>query len=516
MSNLAGIVRETAATYPDNTAISVAGVETSYEDLWTLVQQFGAGLRSLGIEPGDRVALWLPNLPQFVVAYYGTIAAGAVAVPLHPEADRLHVEYALANCEARVVVTICDLAPRIQEYRALTKIERVVTADGEHAVGMSFSAFLADWTLDLVPRGADEVAVLSHTNGSNGKPLGVRLSHRNLHSTATAVATHVLDLTPEDAQLGAFPLSHVYGSTMTLQATVLEGASYYPLSAWQPEAALELVEQHRLTCLHATVPMYGDLLSCDGVEARDLSSLRFCGVGGARVPTPLVDRFEDRFGRPLYEAYGTVESAGITHVNTPAAHRTGSVGKSLPVVDDAVLTDEMGAVPPVERGPVTRGDAIELPRVIGELVVSGPNVMCGYDEPGRSDPRRTIGDRSVLRTGDVCYHDRDGFVYVVDSAEEIVETPFGTVFPAILEDRILEHANVADAAVVGARQDGSVVIAAFVVPQRDDTGTKESIKEHCRSIHADPLPSRIAFVPELPRTPIGSIQKRLLRRQVFD
>ena len=516
MSNLAGSVRETAATAPDNTAISVAGVETSYEDLWTLVRQFGAGLRSHGIEPGDRVALWLPNLPQFVVAFYGTIAAGAVAVPLHPEADRRHVEYALSNCEARLVVTICDLAARIQEYRALTKIEQVVTADGKHAVGVPFSAFLADWTLELVPRGADEIAILAHTTGSNGKPVGVRLSHRNLHSTAKAVATHVLDLTPEDAQLGAFPLSHVYGSTVTLQATVLRGASYYPLSTWQPDAALDLVEQHRLTCLHATVPMYGDLLSCDGVEARDLSSLRFCGVSGARVPTPLVERFEERFDRPLCEAYGTSESTGITHVNTPAEHKTGSVGKSLPVVDDAVLTDELGAVPPVERGPVTRGDAIELPRVVGELVVSGPGVMRGYDESGRSDPRRMIGDRSVLRTGDVCYHDRDGFVYVVDSAEEIVETRYGTVFPALLEDRILEHADVADAAVVGARKNGSVAVAAFVVPQRDDQRTRESIKEHCRSIHADPVPSRIAFVPELPRTPIGSIQKRLLRRQVLD
>ena len=510
MSNLAAAVGDAAATHPDRVAVAHDGDELSYDDLWGRTGAFANGLAAAGVDPDDRVALYLPNLPQFVVAFHGTVRAGAVAVPVNPQYKSRELRHVLASSEAGVVVTVPDLVPAVEAVADETAVSEVV-ALGPAEGATAWRDFLGDAAFDTVARGDDDVACQPYTSGTTGRPKGVLLTHENLRVNAELSAQLPPGgIAPADAHLGVLPLFHIYGMTVVMNATLVAGGSYYPLPSWDPAEAMRLIERAGLTLMHGVPAMYNDVVNLPEDETYDLSSLRMCGAGGSGVPVEVLRAFEDRYDATVHEGYGLTETSPVTHFNRPeVGRRVGSVGTPLPDVEARVVDDDFGTVPPVAAGPVD--DDRDLDAVTGELVVAGPVVMKGYhDRPEATAEAFTEADgRRWFHTGDVAYHDEDGYHYVVDRETHMILTGGYNVYPREVEELLFELPGVADAAVVGVPDERrGETVKAFVVPAPGADLDAETVREHCLdSLAAYKHPREVAFVDELPRTTTGKVRK---------
>ncbi|MFB6126976.1 MAG: long-chain fatty acid--CoA ligase [Halolamina sp.] len=510
MSNLAAAVGDAAAEYPDRVAVAYDGDQQSYETLWRRTGAFASGLTEAGVGAGDRVALYLPNLPQFVVAFHGTLRAGGVVVPINPQYKTRELAHLLASSEARVVVTLPDLVPLVEAVADDAAVEEVV-ALGPAEGATPWPAFLGDAGFDTVARDDDAVACQPYTSGTTGRPKGVLLTHENLRANAEMSAELPPGgIGPEDSHLGVLPLFHIYGMTVVMNATLVAGGSYYPLPSWDPGEAMALVERAGLTLMHGVPAMYNDVVNLPEDESYDLSTLRLCGAGGSGVPVEVLRAFERRYDATIYEGYGLTETSPVTHFNRPAVgRRVGSIGTPLPGVEARVVDDDFETVPPIAEGPV--GDDRDLDAVTGELVVAGPVVMRGYDDrPEATAEAFTETDgRRWFHTGDLGYHDEDGYFYVVDRETHMILTGGYNVYPREVEELLFELPGVADAAVVGIPDERrGETVKAFVVRGPDADLDADDVRQHCLDGLAEyKHPREVEFVDELPRTTTGKVQK---------
>ncbi|QLG27466.1 long-chain fatty acid--CoA ligase [Halorarum halophilum] len=516
MVNLVNSVATAVDEYDDDTAVGFRGEELSYRELWGQIGAFASGLAEAGVEPGDRVGIYLPNLPQFVVGFHGTLRAGGVVVPMNPQYKAREIEHLLSDSSADVVVALADLAPFVEEVREETGVEHLVTVGGEAEGGVTFEEFCGSPDFDTVERDGDDVACQPYTSGTTGQPKGVLLTHENLRSNAEVARTLPAGgLRPDDKLLGVLPLFHIYGMTVVMNATLFAGGSYYPLPSWDAQESMDLIESAELTMMQGVPAMYNDIINQPDVEDRHLSSLRMCGVGGAGIPVEVLRRFEELFDVKVYEGYGLTETSPVTHFNSPdEGRRIGSIGRTLPGVESMIVTPEFEEVPPVERGPVDE-DETELDDITGELVVAGPNVMKGYhNRPEANESVFTEVDGTRwFHTGDIGYHDEDGFYYVVDREKHMIVTGGYNVYPREVEELLFEHEAVADVAVVGIPDDRrGETVKAFVVKAPGAEVTADEIRQFCLDNLAEyKHPREVAFVDELPRTTTGKVQKFELR-----
>ena len=512
MTNLVTNVERVADERPEHTAISYEGREVSYREFWAQTGQFAAALDERGIGADDRVAIYLPNLPQFLVAFHGTLRAGGVVVPMNPQYKSREIGHLLADSGAKAVVALADLVPFVDEVDEETDVEEVVSVGGTAEGATPFEEFLVDDRADVVERGDDDDAVQPYTSGTTGQPKGVQLTHRNLASNAEVSADLIPDgIREDDKQLGVLPLFHIYGMTVTMNATLFDGGAFYPLPSWDAQQAVSLIENERITLMHGVPAMYNDVINQPDAEEFDLSSLRLCGVGGSGIPVEVLRRFEELYDAKLYEGYGLTETSPVTHFNSPEqGRRIGSIGRTLPGVECRVVTPDFEDVPPVEEGPVDEEDA-DLDEITGELVIAGPNVMKGYyNLPEANEEAFTeSGGKRWFHTGDVGYHDEDGFYYVVDREKHMINTAGYNVYPREIEELLFEHEAVADAAVVGVPDERrGETVKAYIVPTPDAEVSPEEIQEFCLSNLAEyKHPREVEFVEELPRTTTGKVQK---------
>jgi long-chain acyl-CoA synthetase len=550
MTNIVRNVGSVADERPEGTAVHFDGTDVSYGALWQRTGQFAQALADHGLEPDDPVGVYLPNLPQFVTAFHGTLRAGGVVVPMNPQYKSREISHLLGDSGAKAVVTLADLAPFVEAVRDETDVEHLITVGGEAETGTPFEEFLADETHDVVDRGDDDLAVQPYTSGTTGQPKGVQLTHNNLTSNAEVAADLVPDgIRPDDKSLGVLPLFHIYGMTVVMNATLFSGGAYYPLPSWDAEQAVGLIQSEELSLFQGVPAMYNDIINQPDAEEFDLSSLRLCGVGGSGIPVEVLRQFEELYDATIYEGYGLTETSPVTHFNSPeAGRRVGSIGKSLPGVDSRVVDteaqsassdrtasddEEFEEVPPIEKGPVDE-EAVDLDEITGEIVVAGPNVMKGYSGlPDANEEAFTERDgKRWFHTGDVGYHDEDGFFYVIDREKHMIVTGGYNVYPREVEELLFEHEAVADAAVVGIPDERrGETVKAFIVPasvasggssgeQSESDGvptpdadvTEDEIKEYCLSTLAEyKHPRQVEFVEELPRTTTGKVQKFELR-----
>ncbi|WP_138005006.1 long-chain-fatty-acid--CoA ligase [Halalkalirubrum salinum] len=515
MTNLVTNVESTVEAHPDEPAVVYEDYEADYQRLWAEIGGFAAGLSEVGLGVDDRVGIYLPNLPQFVVAFHGTLQAGGVVVPMNPQYRSREIEHLLADSGAKAVVTLADLAPIVESVREDTAVETIITV-GEADVGTEFGSFCGEPQTDIVDREGDDVAVQPYTSGTTGQPKGVLLTHENLRSNAEMSVSIVPDdITPGDRQLGVLPLFHIYGMTVVMNATLFGGGAYYPLPSWDAQEAMGVVEDAELTLMHGVPAMYNDVINQSNAESFDLSSLRMCGVGGAGIPVEVVRQFEELYDAKIYEGYGLTETSPVTQFNTPErGRRLGSIGKTLPGVSCRIVTDDFEDIPPVSEGPVDEDD-VDLDEITGELVINGPNVMTGYyNLPAANDEAFTkVDGRRWFHTGDIGYHDEDGYYYVVDREKHMIVSGGYNVYPREVEELLFEHEAVADAAIVGIPDDRrGETVKAFIVKTQDSDVTAEEIKQYCLdSLAAYKHPREVEFVDELPRTTTGKVQKFELR-----
>ncbi|APX98131.1 long-chain-fatty-acid--CoA ligase [Natronorubrum daqingense] len=512
VTNLAAAVEE----YGENTAIGYEGAETNYEEFWGQTGAFANALEERGVGADDRVAIYLPNVPPFLIAFHGTLRAGGAVVPMNPQYKTREIGHLLGDSEAKVVVALADLVPFVTEVQDETSVEHVVSVGGEAEGATEFTEFLEPGDPGITERADDDVAVQPYTSGTTGQPKGVQLTHENLASNARAASELIPDgIRADDKQLGVLPLFHIYGMTVVMNSTLFNGGAFYPLPAWDAQQAISLIEDEQLTLMHGVPAMYNDVINQPDAAEFDLSSLRLCGVGGSGIPVEVLRKFEELYEPKLYEGYGLTETSPITHFNSPIeGRRVGSVGKTVPGVDSKVVDENFESVSPVEAGPIDEENT-DLRDITGEIVVAGPNVMKGYYGLPEANEEAFTDDegRRWFHTGDIGYSDEDGFYYVVDREKHMIVTGGYNVYPREVEELLFEHEAVADAAVAGIPDERrGETIKAFVVTTPDADVTEDELKEYCLTNLAEyKHPREIEFVEELPRTTTGKVQKFKLR-----
>jgi len=520
------LLEETAARYPDRAASVFFGATLTYRTLAALVARFAAALGRLGVRPGDRVALHLPNSPQFLIAYYGALRAGAVVVPFNPLYVEREIEHQLADSGAEVAVTLDLIYPRIAAVRQHTQVREIVVT----AINDFFPPPLR-WLYPLrawreghrvrVPRAPDlhrltdllatpapapagpvdpaGVAVLLYTGGTTGVPKGAVLTHRNLVCNVTQARAWFTQLQPgQDTAIAVIPFFHSYGMTSAMNFAVSSGTRLVLLPRFQVDMVLRAIARYRPKIFPGVPTIYTAVINHPDVARFDLRSIAACISGAAPLPAEVQSRFEAITGGRLCEGYGLTEASPVTHANPILGTRkAGSIGIPLPDTDARIVDAQTGTqtLPPGE---------------VGELVVAGPQVMQGYWRQPEETVRVLRG--GWLYTGDMAKMDADGYFYVVDRKKEMIITGGLNVFPREVEEALYAHPAVLEAAAVGVPDPyRGEAVKAFIVLKPGAQATAEEIIAHCRTLLAPyKVPRAVEFRAQLPKSLVGKILRRVL------
>ena len=499
MDSIPVVLQQTAARVPERPAIFFGEQTISYAQLAVTVERVAAGLAGLGVGRGDRVALLLPNCPQFVYAYMAAARLGAMAVPMNPILAPEEVAWIVEDSGSKVLIAVERTAPlALAMAERCACIEQVVVAAEEVPAGaLDFRALVVEDTSGLpAPPGAEEVACLQYTSGTTGRPRGAMLTHVNLLADAAA-SVEAVHMTDDDVFLAVLPLFHVFGATVTMIIPITLGAASAHLPRFEPLAVLETIQRAGVTIFCGVPSMFAVLAALKGPQGPDLSTLRLCISGGAALPLDLTPIIEERYSTTLLEGYGPTEASPVISCNpTRERRKIGSVGPPLPGIAVEIRD---GAGQEVKVGE------------IGEICAYGPTIMRGY----WNDPEKTaaaIRD-GWLYTGDLGHVDADGFIYIVDRKTDMIIVGGLNVYPREVEDVIRLLAQVRDVAVVGStsRLRGETVTAFVELHEREHLDQRQ-IVEHCSEYLARyKVPRSVRFLQELPRSATGKILKRELR-----
>jgi long-chain acyl-CoA synthetase len=487
--NLAANLARNADRSPDSPAVRLDDAILTYADLAEHSSRAAGLLAEHGVGPGDRVAIMLPNMPEFAVLYYGTLRAGAVVVPMNPLLKEREVTYYLRDSSARLIFAWHGCATDAAAAASVTGAGCVVVDAG-------FGALLAAAAPvpDLVDRAGSDTAVILYTSGTTGQPKGAELTHANLTTNADINATDLIQIRPDDVIFGGLPLFHSFGQTCALNSAIRTGACLTLVARFTPDKALEVLDRDRVTVFEGVPTMYVALLNAPDRDRYDLSTLRVCVSGGSSLPMEVMRGFEQAFGCMILEGYGLSETSPVASFNHPDRPRKpGSIGTPIRGV-------EMRAVDPAGKD-VAVGD-------VGEIVIRGHNVMKGYW--GRPDATAEATLDGWFRSGDLARIDDDGYFYIVDRLKEMIVRGGYKVYPREVEEVLYEHPAVAEAAVIGV-PDASLgeEVGAAVVLRPGQTTTAEEIREHVKSqVAAFKYPRQVWFLDALPKGATGKVLKR--------
>ncbi len=492
------------------TAIAGVGPPVSYDELAARVNRVGSAWRELGVQLGDRVLLVLPDSPEFVASFFGTVKVGAIAVPVNPFARAADYAYYAADCGARLAVV--HEASFAHALPALERVEprpRVLTV-GAGAPGCDA---LEDWLarssekLDPHPTAADDIAFFLYTSGSGGQPKAAMHRHRHMLVTADSFARQVLGIRPDDVAFSASKLFFAYG---------LGNAMYFPLSVGATSVLLperptseklfELLRRYRPTLFFSVPTIYGALLRAAEGTSERMDSVRLAVSAGEALPEEIFQRFRRRFGREILDGIGTTEMLHMFISNRPGEARPGTCGRAVPGYEARIVGDSGEDAPPSE---------------IGSLWVRGGSALAGYWQ--KPDLTARVLQGGWYLTGDKFFRDPDGYYHYCGRADDMLKVSGLWVSPMEVENALLAHAAVAEAAVVGRRDsDGLTQTVAYVVLQQGSDGlaptarASEPLPEELRAFVRERLPGYkcpqiIEFVAELPKTATGKIQRYKLR-----
>lgn len=502
--NVATMLRESAVAAPDKPLCHINDLSFTYAQVDEISGRVASALLATGLQRGDKVALQLPNLPQFLFTYFGLMKAGLVMVPLNPLLKAPEVTYHLQDSEAKVLITFELFAE--EAFKGARELEDVTT----YVVNMPGSdvrpegtrhfdeLYFADDTRDIVPTGGDETAVLLYTSGTTGKPKGAELTHLNLYMNCT-VAGELFEFQETDVGVAVLPLFHVFGLSSVLNTTVRYGGTMVLIPRFELEPVVDAIEKHRCTIFSGVPTMYFGLLHMD-TSGRDLSSLRVGVSGGAAIPGEVIKAFEEKFpGCVVLEGYGLSESTSTTTFNVNAEQRKVlSIGKPIWGVQVRVVGEDDQPLPPGEDN-------------VGEIVIRGHNIMKGYYNKPEATAEAFKND--WFHTGDLAYMDEDGYFFIVDRMKDLVIRGGYNVYPREVEEVLYEHPAVAEAAVIG-RPDPKLgeEVLAYVAFKPGASAEPDELVAHCKDrLAAYKYPREVRIVDELPKGATGKILKKELR-----
>jgi len=508
---LPDLLQAAARDHAGADAFSFYDHSLTYGVFYGYAARLAAALAGLGIGKGDRVAIMGPNCPQWEIAFFGTLMAGAVVVQTNPMYRGRELTFLLQDSGARAVFVYKPLVPLVLGVRPMTAVERVVCFDFTPAFEPAgegvevFESLIAQSGAGACPAvEPDDPAVLQYTGGTTGEPKGAVLTHRNLVANTRQALAAMAPLNPrrgEEVVLTVLPLFHVYGMTAAMNVAVALAAKQVVLPRFDAGEVMAAIARHRVTFFPGAPTMYVAVNNHPDVEKADLGSVKGCISGSAPLPPEVQRRFEALTGAVLVEGYGLSEAAPITHVNPMAGERRpGKIGLPVP--------DTVAAVVDAETG--TR----ELrPGEVGELVVRGPQVMKGYWNRPRETAEALRG--GWLHTGDLAVMDEDGYFAVVDRKKDIIIAGGFNIYPREVEDVIFEHPAVREAAVVGIPDSyRGETVKAFVVLKEHETLTADELIAFLRQhLAAYKVPRQVEFRDQLPKTMVGKALRRVLREE---
>lgn len=539
--SLPWLLEEAARNHGKNDALIFYGTKITYAQLNVLADRFATSLLDMGIKPGDRISICLPNVPQFPIAFYGTLRAGAIAVPTNPLYTERELEHQLNDSGAVAMVTLDSLYRPLHNIRVKTNVQHVILASvpeylpkplafafalnqirtGVHPTKDEKSALTTDKTIhrfqDMIhlpknqqnyslhnlpePASPDDPAVLQYTGGTTGVAKGAILTHRNLLSNAYQTLVWMGDQGDHPGStLCAAPFFHVYGLTVCLNLSVIGGATMILLPRFIPKDVIKTIQRYKPTVFPGVPTMYLAISKEVEKNHADITSIQICISGAAPLPAEVQSRFETLSGARLVEGYGLTEASPVTHANPLQENRkSGTIGVPLPSTEAAVADPVTGAhLPPGE---------------VGELVIRGPQVMAGYWQ--RPDETAKVLRDGWLFTGDMATMDEDGYFTIVDRAKDIIIAGGFNIYPREVEEVLFQHPDISEAVVVGIPDEyRGETVKAYIVLKDGHQATSEDITAFCKErLAVFKIPKKFEFRTELPKTLIGKVLRRALREE---
>jgi long-chain acyl-CoA synthetase len=528
---LSELLKNTAQKYPNSVATIYFDRGITYKGLDTATDKFAAALSKLGVKKGDKVALFLPNVPQFIVSYYGALRIGAIVTAISPLYKEREVEHQLVDSEAETIVSLDMLFPIVEKVWERTKLKRAIITNLKEFMPFATAAigsllrkipllkierkpnvsFFQELLRDNSPEPPkveinpkEDLATLQYTGGTTGLSKGAMLTHMNLVSNAVACAEWLQGKTGEECFLTVLPLSHIYGMTTGMNAPIYLAGKMVTLPRFDAVSSLRAIEKHKVTVFCGAPTLYALLLAHRDLKKYNLKSVRFCISGAAPLPPEVQKKWLEVTGGVLVEGYGLTESSPCTHCNpldrSMKTVQIGSIGLPWPDTDAKIMDIETGEK---ELG---TGE-------VGELVVKGPQVMKGYWKMPEETANVLRGE--WLYTGDIGKMDEDGYYYITDRKKDLIKYKGYSVYPREIEDVLYEHPAIKLCAVVGKPDPiASEIPKAFVVLKDGATASEEEIKKFVNEKLAPYKAIReLEFRKELPMTLVGKVLRRVLQEE---
>ncbi|HXJ62108.1 MAG TPA: long-chain fatty acid--CoA ligase [Verrucomicrobiae bacterium] len=520
------LLASAARKVPKRAAVVYFGNKISYQQLIEQVRRCAAGLQALGVRRGDRVALMTQNCPQFVVAYFGVLRAGAIVTPTSPIYTAREAGHQWHDAGARVVIAETALLPMVEKARPnCPQLEQVVTVDPDDYLPTRYPAFLRALRAGRGPSDAPstwqellkfgnrprpvatrpgDLACLQYTGGTTGTSKGAMLTHANLVINACQ-ANHWARAGEDgpETSMAALPLFHIFAQTCVMLCSVATTGTIVILPRFELKSALQAVRRYRPTFFHGVPTMFLAMTDAPNARHSRLRSLRMCLSGGAALPVEVAHRFESVTGAKLVEGYGLTEASPVTHVNPlDGSARKGSIGKVIACTQARIMDVETG------RRELPDGEP-------GEIVIKGPQVMKGYWQKPEETAR--VLRRGWLYTGDIAKRDADGFFYIVDRKKDLIIAGGFNIYPREVEEVLFEHPRIQEAVVVGVPDPyRGETVKAFVVVKPGPAPSSEEIVCFCRErLAAYKVPRQIEFRESLPKSGVGKYLRRQLRAEAI-
>jgi long-chain acyl-CoA synthetase len=495
--NLGSILRAQANEKPEAPVLRAGDLELSYGELDRAARGVAASLGERGITAGDKVAVLVPNVPEFTIAYFGILYAGATVVPINVLAAAPEVTYFLKDSDARLLIVhpLFEEAGRKGAAELGVPIVMAAGEDDDDSIGAMAKTEPVDGPYATSPQ---DTAVILYTSGTTGKPKGAELTHSNLLMNCTVVVPKLMPPSREAHRaLGTLPLFHSFGQTVIQNGIISMGGSITLLARFTPEDAFHLIERDQLTVFAGVPTMYFALLHHRGDRAYDVSSLEVAMTGGAPMPVEVMNSFEEKFNVEILEGFGLSETSPVSSFNVMSKPRKpGSIGYPVWGVEMCIVDDADEALPDDERG---------------EICIRGHNIMKGY--LNRPEATKETLRNGWFHSGDIGYRDSDGCYWIVDRKKDMILRGGFNVYPREVEEVLYEHEEVVEAAVIGIPDEShGEEVKAFVALTAEGKATPEDLQAFCKErLAAYKYPRIVEIVPELPKGSTGKILKRELR-----
>ncbi|HEY1011831.1 MAG TPA: long-chain fatty acid--CoA ligase [Herpetosiphonaceae bacterium] len=538
---LPALLDEAARNHPTNIATNFVlkyvaggrvamGGKLTYRQLKEAADRFATALHALGVRKGDRIAVMLPNSPQFVIAFFGALRLGAVVVNINPTYTPRELRHQLDDSGAETIILLNLFAPRLREIQAETRLKRVIVTHvydtlafpasmlvrraqqkepdwvevEPDATTFLFGDLMADYPPAPPPAAIepDDVALFQYTGGTTGAPKAAMLTHHNLIANTIQIGHWMPGLEQaRERVMCAIPFFHVYGMTVGMCFAVSKAAEMIILPNPRPvDVVMEALHHEKATVFPGVPALYIGIINHKDVDKYDLKSIKACISGSAALPMEVQERFGEITGGRLVEGYGLTEAAPVTHCNPIyGTRKSGSIGVPFPDVEIRVVDLESGEDLPV-------GSERE-----GELLLKGPQVMKGYW--GRDDETaKTITEDGWLKTGDIVRTDEDGYCYIVDRKKDLIIASGYNIVPREVEEVLFMHPKVLEATVAGIPDTyRGETVKAYVVLKPGEEATAKEIRDFCKENLAPyKVPTAVEFLAELPKTQVGKVLRRVL------